>query len=347
MKRSLLAPSRLGVVIARWWRRLPAVPGGGARVALSAFLFVATGLAQTLIVQSLLYSGGGDRRTLLLALPNYVGITLVAVVGGPAFRALDGLGVWCGTPRSPSPSSMAGPAAGGAAAGGGGSGHPAAGGGGGGGGGISVVSTVPSHSAARNRVHAAAYGTPRPPALRGAPWYATALHPERRRLFLLALNECGGFVAGISGIAIAGSGLYQVVFSGGTVVTAVLSVAFLKRRLSAAQWAAVGVITSGLLVTAAGQVRPGAGGGVLTGICFVLVSCGFYRYAVGIECSEGARMQVGCLGRERFTVMQWHAAGHLPVGYRWGRLGRVSVMYQCISAPYRAAVRDGSCLDGH
>ena len=253
-------PSRVGAVVARWWCRLPAVPGGGARVALSAFLFVATGLAQTLIVQSLLYSGGGDRRTLLLALPNYVGITLVAVVGGPAFRALDGLGVWCGTPRSPSPSSMVGPTAGGAAAGGGGGGHPSAGGGGGGGG-ISAAATAPSHSAARNRVHAAAYGTPRPPALRGTPWYATALHPERRRLFLLALNECGGFVAGISGIAIAGSGLYQVVFSGGTVVTAVLSVAFLKRRLSAAQWAAVGVITSGLLVTAAGQLRPGAGGG--------------------------------------------------------------------------------------
>lgn len=266
-------------------------------MALSAALFVATGLAQTLIVQSLLYSGGGDRRTLLLALPNYVGITLVAVAGGPAFRALDGLGVWCGTPRAGAAPARGAPAA-----------AVAAGGGGGGGGGISVsgsggsgissggglgtpfvaapsagsaaaaAAAAASPSAARNRVHAVAYGTPPPPSLRGAPWYATALHPERRRLFLLAVNECGGFVAGISGIAIAGSGLYQVVFSGGTVVTAVLSVAFLKRRLSAAQWAAVCVITGGLLVTAAGQVRPGAGGGVLTGICFVLVSCGFYRY---------------------------------------------------------------------
>lgn len=311
MKRTLFTRNRLVTAATRWYRRLPHVPGGGPRVALSAALFVATGLAQTLIVQSLLYSGGGDRRTLLLALPNYVGITLVAVVGGPAFRALDGLGVWCGTPR--------GGAAEKAGAGGGAPAAVATGGGGGGGsgGGITVASSggssggvsgapfgtasssasaaaaaaaAASPSAARNRVHAVAYGTPPPPSLRGAPWYATALHPERRRLFLLAVNECGGFVAGISGIAIAGSGLYQVVFSGGTVVTAVLSVAFLKRRLSAAQWAAVGVITSGLLVTAAGQVRPaggGKGGGVLTGICFVLVSCGFYRYVSGGASGRG------------------------------------------------------------
>lgn len=95
-------------------------------MALSAALFVATGLAQTLIVQSLLYSGGGDRRTLLLALPNYVGITLVAVAGGPAFRALDGLGVWCGTPRAGAAPAGGAPAAAVAAGGGGGGGEESA-----------------------------------------------------------------------------------------------------------------------------------------------------------------------------------------------------------------------------
>eukprot|EP00188_Purpureofilum_apyrenoidigerum_P005921 Plantae.Rhodophyta-Purpureofilum_apyrenoidigerum.ctg831.p2 GENE.Plantae.Rhodophyta-Purpureofilum_apyrenoidigerum.ctg831~~Plantae.Rhodophyta-Purpureofilum_apyrenoidigerum.ctg831.p2 ORF type:complete len:146 (+),score=9.55 Plantae.Rhodophyta-Purpureofilum_apyrenoidigerum.ctg831:676-1113(+) len=42
-------------------------------------------------------------------------------------------------------------------------------------------------------------------------------HPERRKLFVLAVNELISFACGFMGLSLAGSGLYQVVLSGTTV----------------------------------------------------------------------------------------------------------------------------------
>lgn len=232
------------------WQVCWGMAGGVLRVTLSGFIFVVTGLVQTVCVQALLYSGGGDRSTLLIALPNYAGIFLVYVIGQHAFRALDSLGVW------------------------------------------------EARGADRNRVHVPLYGKDGGIGERSnmkrvaVPFTLQSLrdglakffHPERRKLFILAFNELGGFITGIIGLSIAGSGLYQVVFSGGTVFTALLSVFFLRRRLALSQWVFVAVITLGLTVTAEQVTHPSNShtgedanaASIISGVSFVLVSCLFY-----------------------------------------------------------------------
>jgi drug/metabolite transporter (DMT)-like permease len=244
--------------------------GGSLRIFVSAVGFVLSGLAQTVTVQAVLYSGGGDRSTFLVALPNYIGILLVYIVGGRVFRALDSVGVWEARKAAAD--------------------DPAA--------------------ATSNRVHHSLYARDRNPGERPAttatkraaatgPKHMSVstrlFHPERRKLFVLAFNELGGFLSGITGLSIAGSGLYQVVFSGGAVFTALLSVFFLRRRLTCLQWFFVGFITVGLMITAEQVTHPSApsaaetaastlqGAGaelhaanLISGVAFVLVSCLFY-----------------------------------------------------------------------
>jgi drug/metabolite transporter (DMT)-like permease len=248
----------------------PGMAGGSLRICLSAVGFVLSGLAQTVTIQAVLYSGGGDRSTFLVALPNYVGILLVYVVGARVFRLLDSIGVWEGR----------------------------------------RAAAADPLSAMQNRVHHSLYardGSPgeRPatPTSKFGPAAATSrigvatrlFHPERRKLFVLAFNELGGFLSGITGLSIAGSGLYQVVFSGGAVFTALLSVFFLRRRLTFAQWFFVAFITLGLMITAeqvthvaapsaseTGAVALSEKGRdvhpftLVSGVAFVLVSCLFY-----------------------------------------------------------------------
>lgn len=218
----------------------------------SSALFVLTGLVQTVCIQAVLYSGGGDRSTFLLALPNYIGIVFVNFFGARVFRLLDNLGVWA------------------------------------------------SRGNELNRVHMHVYTRP-PKHVPQLPFLKRLFHRDRRKLFVLAFNELGGFLTGLTGLSIAGSGLYQVVFSGATVFTALLSTVFLRKRLSIAQWMAVAVITFGLMITAeqvtrtpvvaaaaaAARVAGGAGAAgdeandagaasLISGLAFVLVSCLFY-----------------------------------------------------------------------
>lgn len=201
--------------------------GGGLRIFLSAFIFVFTGLVQTICIQSVLYSGGGDRSTFLLAIPNYLGIVLVYFLGARVFKSLDSFGVW--TSRSD-----------------------------------------------RARVHTLLYESRKPSPLS---FWQKLFHRERRKLFVLAFNELGGFLTGLTGLSIAGSGLYQVVFSGATVFTALLTTAFLRKRLSIPQWLFIAVITLGLMITAE-QVthltQEAGAASLFSGISFVLVSCLFY-----------------------------------------------------------------------
>lgn len=211
----------------------------------SSALFVLTGLVQTVCIQAVLYSGGGDRSTFLLALPNYIGIVFVSFFGARVFRLLDNLGVWA------------------------------------------------SRGNELNRFHMHVYTRP-PKHVPQLPFLKRLFHRDRRKLFVLAFNELGGFLTGLTGLSIAGSGLYQVVFSGATVFTALLTTVFLRKRLSVAQWMAVAVITFGLMITAeqvtrmpavaaaggagaAGEEANDAGAAsIISGLAFVLVSCLFY-----------------------------------------------------------------------
>lgn len=208
--------------------------GGGIRIVLSAFVFIFTGLVQTVCIQSVLYSGGGDRSTFLLAIPNYMGIVLVYFLGARVFRLLDRFGVWSS-------------------------------------GGVDT-----------NRVHTLIYAPPADHTKHSPPtlgFFARLFHRERRKLFVLAFNELGGFLTGLTGLSIAGSGLYQVVFSGATVFTALLTTFLLKKRLTISQWLCVGIITSGLMITAEQVAHTSTEAGaasLVSGISFVLVSCLFY-----------------------------------------------------------------------
>lgn len=200
--------------------------GGAIRVALSAFVFVFTGLVQTVCIQGVLYSGGGDRSTFLLAIPNYAGIVAVYFLGAKCFRFLDAFGVWM------------------------------------------TMSDF-------NRVHKSIYDRK----LQPLPFFARFFHRDRRKLFVLAFNEMGGFLSGLTGLSIAGSGLYQVIFSGGTVFTALLSTLFLKKRLTILQWFFVAFITAGLMITAEQVTHTTTESGaasLVSGVSFVLVSCLFY-----------------------------------------------------------------------
>lgn len=209
--------------------------GGGIRILLSATVFILTGLVQTVCIQSVLYSGGGDRSTFLLAIPNYLGIVLVYFLGARVFRLLDSFGAWS-------------------------------------------AGRVDS-----NRVHSALY-THHNNHLKTDPVHhlgfcQTLFHKERRKLFVLAFNELGGFLTGLTGLSIAGSGLYQVVFSGATVFTALLSTFLLRKRLTIPQWLCVAVITTGLMITAEQVTHASTEAGaasLVSGISFVLVSCLFY-----------------------------------------------------------------------
>lgn len=98
-------------------------------------------------------------------------------------------------------------------------------------------------------------------------------------MFVLAFNEMGGFLSGLTGLAIAGSGLYQVVFSGATVFTALLATIFLRKRMSLTQWFFIALITSGLMITAEQVTHTATEAGaasLVSGVSFVLVSCLFY-----------------------------------------------------------------------
>lgn len=217
--------------------------GGALRIFLSAAVFVLTGLVQTVCIQGVLYSGGGDRSTFLLAIPNYVGIFSVYFLGARCFRLLDTLGVW---------------SAGGDDA---------------------------------NRVHHALYDNNKQQQQLG--FFETVFHRDRRKLFVLAFNETGGFLTGLTGLSIAGSGLYQVVFSGGTVFTALLSTFFLRKRLSISQWVFVAVITTGLMITAEQVTHSASEAGaasLMSGLSFVLVSCLFYstNYVIAEHLLEDA-----------------------------------------------------------
>lgn len=206
------------------------VAGGSLRIFISSVLFVFTGLVQTVCIQAVLYSGGGDRPTFLLALPNYLGIVFVYILGGRVFRFLDNFGVW-------------------------------------------TAGGVES-----NRVHVAIYSQ-RPKNECQLSLFQRIFHRDRRKLFILAFNELGGFLTGLTGLSIAGSGLYQVVFSGATVFTALLTTFFLRKRLTLLQWLSVALITLGLMITAeqvAHMPSDAATASLISGIMFVLVSCLFY-----------------------------------------------------------------------
>lgn len=220
--------------------------GGTLRILLSSFLFVSTGLIQTVCIQAVLYSGGGDRSTFLLALPNYLGIVSVSFLGARCFRLLDSFGVWSAAGEE------------------------------------------------HNRVHLSVYRSK----LKTTPrltFFARLFHRDRRNLFILAFNELGGFLTGLTGLSIAGSGLYQVVFSGATVFTAILSTFFLRKRLTACQWLAVAVITFGLLLTAEQVAHMPVDAGtssLISGLMFVLVSCLFYstNYVIAEHLLDAQRM---------------------------------------------------------
>ncbi|KAA8491292.1 hypothetical protein FVE85_7713 [Porphyridium purpureum] len=181
------------------------------RVVICAVLFVLTGVVQTVAVQTLIYSGGSDSSTLLVALPQYLGNSLCYFLGRPIFGLLDRVS------RSAPPPRAAGDA-------------------------------NEAHRPQQTLLPAAME-------LAQGAWSAFAsfwivlLHRERRKLFVLTLNEVCGFVAGLVGLALAGSGLYQVVMSGATIFTALLSWGFLGKRLSASQWLSIFVISAGLSLT--------------------------------------------------------------------------------------------------
>mmetsp|Transcript_2398 Transcript_2398/g.4203 ORF Transcript_2398/g.4203 Transcript_2398/m.4203 type:complete len:468 (-) Transcript_2398:37-1440(-) len=174
-----------------------------SRIALCTVLFVGTGIIQTVAVQTLLYSGGSDSSTLLVALPQYVGNSLVYFCGNPVFRFMDKFF----SSRTSSDSSS-----------------------------ITNESSLPT----------AAHEPSKP---RKIPFYKLMFHPERRQMFTLSINELCGFVSGLIGLGLAGSGLYQVVMSGATIFCALLARLFLGKKLSWFQWISIGVISLGLTLT--------------------------------------------------------------------------------------------------
>mmetsp|Transcript_587 Transcript_587/g.1972 ORF Transcript_587/g.1972 Transcript_587/m.1972 type:complete len:357 (+) Transcript_587:128-1198(+) len=104
-------------------------------------------------------------------------------------------------------------------------------------------------------------------------------HPERRKLFVLAANELIGFACGMMGLALAGSGLYQVVLSGTTVFTTLLSALFLRKRPSVWQWFFVATIFAGLVMAADQvQLNVGQASSVINGVILTLLSCLFYSF---------------------------------------------------------------------
>uniref|UniRef100_A0A7S0BGI9 EamA domain-containing protein n=1 Tax=Rhodosorus marinus TaxID=101924 RepID=A0A7S0BGI9_9RHOD len=102
-------------------------------------------------------------------------------------------------------------------------------------------------------------------------------HPERRKLFITAFNELIAFAVGLLGLSYAGSGLYQIVHSGSTVSTAILTTICLKKRLTIMQWMFVATITIGLVIAAEQpDVPKDSYATVINGVIFTLTSCLFY-----------------------------------------------------------------------
>jgi len=204
-------------------------------------LFVLTGIVQTICIQTILYNGGGDRLTFLVAIPNYLGMTLVYFYSDGVFRMLRWIGGADSLDRHREEADESKPP-------------------------LSI--RVPGEETSGL-------------AQRKAPFWMALRHPERRKLLVLGVNEIAGFATGLSGLAMAGSGLYQVIHSGTTVFTALLRTFFLRRKLRALQWVSIGIITAGLAMTT--EQRPLQGENeiastILTGIGLTLISCLFYSF---------------------------------------------------------------------
>ena len=93
---------------------------------------------------------------------------------------------------------------------------------------------------------------------------------------LIGVLETMGFVLSLSGITLAGSGLYQVVYSSIVIWIALLSRMFLKTNITASQWLAILIVTGGVSVSAWGSLSSTGGPSLSTS---------FYGIVVTLSCT--------------------------------------------------------------
>eukprot|EP01090_Pellita_catalonica_P021523 TRINITY_DN8085_c0_g1_i5.p1 TRINITY_DN8085_c0_g1~~TRINITY_DN8085_c0_g1_i5.p1 ORF type:complete len:393 (-),score=24.87 TRINITY_DN8085_c0_g1_i5:339-1517(-) len=84
---------------------------------------------------------------------------------------------------------------------------------------------------------------------------ASPAYKIRLKLSLIALIDCLAQVIEMLGIIMAGSGLFQVVYSSVVIFTALLSRVMLQRQLSLRKWLGIVIITMGLMFSAMGAFQ--------------------------------------------------------------------------------------------
>eukprot|EP00753_Platysulcus_tardus_P016943 PLAT6141.1.p1 GENE.PLAT6141.1~~PLAT6141.1.p1 ORF type:complete len:450 (+),score=119.26 PLAT6141.1:26-1375(+) len=271
-------------------------------------VFLATGIISTLVSQLLFYQGAADQRALLIPLCNYVGMAGVGLLP-------DG---WL--------------AAGGPA-------------------GAQKGDSLPAATARRRHI---ALMSPR---RRGAAVVVRApgrMDAQRRPLSLQACVilsmalDIGGSLAGSVGLGLAGSGLYQVIYSSVVCWAALLSRALLGKRLSGMEMISILIVTSGLSISAIGA---NSGGGstadVLAGIFVTLLSALLYggSYVLGeymmalpgtpspkLLCVRVGSYSLAVVGAYivAYTIPNWHTLLGEPVQAAHGRLSSILLGYAAV-----------------
>ncbi|KAG9409569.1 hypothetical protein AC1031_019832 [Aphanomyces cochlioides] len=103
-------------------------------------------------------------------------------------------------------------------------------------------------------------------------------------LFLNVFLDFGGCIFANIGLSMAGSGVFQVIYSSVVCWSAMLSKIFLNKQLSQNEWLGIAIVTFGLAFSAMGQSNGGRDAGtVLMGCLNTVIAAAFYggNYVTG------------------------------------------------------------------
>ncbi|KAF0691879.1 Aste57867_16963 [Aphanomyces stellatus] len=114
--------------------------------------------------------------------------------------------------------------------------------------------------------------------------FFSAMTMVQSMVLLNVLLDFGGCIFANIGLSMAGSGVFQVVYSSVVCWSALLSKIFLNKQLSQNEWLGIAIVTFGLAFSAMGQSKGGRDAGyVLMGCVNTLIGAAFYggNYVTG------------------------------------------------------------------
>ncbi|OQS00475.1 hypothetical protein ACHHYP_03580 [Achlya hypogyna] len=227
------------------------------------FVFLFTGVFSTCAAQYVFYQGAGAQKAMLLPLCNYLGMMLVGVIPTPpAETPPDESKKHDDEAAFAEDSSMM----------------------------DSEPTKVPGTGELTRRqlielpLPEVVAGIDKPAKESHKGYLNGALPLVHAMLLLNVILDFAGCIFANIGLSMAGSGVYQVVYSSVVCWSALLSKAFLGKHVGRNEWIGIALVTFGLAISALGQTNGGRNTGVvLMGCVNTLIAAGFYggNYVAG------------------------------------------------------------------